>query len=132
MKLADLYQALVIQAHTTGQDAARTLPKGARVAVRVRGRQTVTFSRLTAPLGEMELTTFITHCAIPSAARRIPPELGKQGHTTLPSGLTRYYVAYTWLHIQEPEQQAFILPNAPQPRMMSDDLFPEPYEERTQ
>lgn len=90
--LTRMYRELVAEAQ--GATAGRTLRNGARMAVRVRdGVQTVTFSRRDQPLGDVELDTFIRHCAIPVGAARIPAE--GQGQID-DGGRPRHYVAFRW------------------------------------
>lgn len=120
-KLTALYQQLVSDAtHLPNQDHPKTLPNGARIAVRIRdGLHTVTFSRPDVVLGDVELKTFQTHCRIPSHARRIPTE----GQGAKADGLrVRHYVAFQWP--VEPEVQAALV-LGPAARNDGDELFPD-------
>lgn len=119
--LSAIYAKLVKDAQALPKcDHATTLRNGARIALRLRNNvQTVTFSRSDVEVGEIELTTFQKHCAIPAHARRIP-ESG-QGERNEDVRLRRY-VAYRWT--VEPEVQA-ALTLTPGARNSGDGLFPE-------
>ena len=107
-KLSAIYAELVEHARKLKSDQAHTLRNGARIAVGFRYNaeiQAVTFSRVNAPVGDIELETFRKHCSIPATAERIPPA----GQTTieLENDRVRYSVSYKWMI--EPEQQLDLL-----------------------
>jgi hypothetical protein len=98
MSLAGIYIDLWRTAQETGQDAARDLHGGARLAVRVQGDvTTLTIARKTKRVGDVELKTFVRDCGVPEHAIRFPLE--GQGTREVESVLY-YYVAYRW---REPE-----------------------------
>jgi len=119
-KLSARYQQLVADTKALKRDQFHNLMNGARIAVRIRDNvQTVTFSRGDVELGAIELGTFVTHCRIPTHARRIPAT----GQGLVPNEVrARYYVAFQWP--VAPEQQAALV-LGPAARNDGDELFPE-------
>jgi len=95
MSLAGIYLDLWRTAQETGNDAARELHGGARLAVRVVGDvTTLTISRKTKRVGDTELKTFVRDCGVPSDAIRFPQE--GQNPREAVDGTTWWYVAYRW------------------------------------
>ena len=92
--LKAIYQDMLKKAQALKEDQYHQLARGARIALRLRdGIQTVTFSRMDCGVGQVELGTFVSHCAIPPQAKRIPPE----GQGSRKEGVrVRHYVAYQW------------------------------------
>jgi len=120
-KLSAIYHELVKDAkHLPSQDHPRTLPNGARIAVRIRdGLHTITFSRPDVQLGDTEIDTFVEHCRVPSHARRIP----STGQGLVPNEVrARYYVAFQWPVEPEVQTALTLLPGA---RNVGDELFPD-------
>jgi len=90
MSLSGIYLDLWRTAQETGQDAARDLNGGARLAVRVAGDvTTLTISRRAKHVGAVELRTFVRDCGVPSDAARYPADgQGQHGES--------WYVAFRW------------------------------------
>lgn len=94
MSLSGIYLDLWRTAQETGEDAARELHGGAKLAVRVQNDvTTLTIARKQKPVGDVELKTFKQHCGVPETATRFPLE-GQ--NTREADGATWWYVAYRW------------------------------------
>jgi hypothetical protein len=74
-KLSRLYEQLYQQALRRPLTQRAPLPGGARLAITITGCDVVvSFARHGKPLGDREIITFRSHCAIPEHAQRIPDE----------------------------------------------------------
>jgi hypothetical protein len=74
-KITTLYGHLLHQARATGRDQHAELLKGARLSVRIAdGQITLTIARKGKRVGDVEMTTFRTHCGVPDGAIRWPAE----------------------------------------------------------
>jgi hypothetical protein len=74
-KLSRLYEQLYQQALRLPGTQRLTLPNKARMAITIAGCDViVSFARHGKPLGDREIITFRSHCAIPEHAQRIPDE----------------------------------------------------------
>jgi hypothetical protein len=74
-KLSRLYEQLYRQALRLPGTQRLTLPNKARMAITITGCDViVSFARHGKPLGDREIITFRSHCAIPEHAQRIPDE----------------------------------------------------------
>jgi hypothetical protein len=94
MSLSGIYLDLWRTAQESGQDAFRELHGGARLAVRVTGDvTTLTISRHTKRVGDVELRTFLRDCGVPERAVRFPQE----GQTPRErDGETWWCITYRW------------------------------------
>lgn len=73
MSLSGVYIDLWRSAQETGADQARELRGGARLGVRVLGDiTTLTISRKSKRIGDVELRTFVRDCGVPATAIRFP------------------------------------------------------------
>jgi len=94
MSLADIYTELHRNAARTGQDRAMELKGGARLAVRVQsGVVTLTISRKSKRLGDVEIVTFRRDCGVPADAIRFP--LDEQGQRTV-DNVTWHFISFRW------------------------------------
>jgi hypothetical protein len=92
--LREIARDLLTQARESGQDCARTLSHGARLAYRVRdGLIWLSLARKGALLGLSEIETFKAQCGVPPNARRIPAE-GQRAQEL--HGETWHQVVFCW------------------------------------
>lgn len=94
MSLSGIYIDLWRTAQESGQDAARELRGGARIAVRVQADvTTLTISRKGKPIGAVELKTFLRDCGVPDDAIRFPLEGQRQ---VARDGAAWHSVSFRW------------------------------------
>jgi hypothetical protein len=102
MSLSGIFIDLWRTAQETGQDAARELNGGARLAVRVLGDvTTLTISRKQKPVGAVELRTFLHDCGVPESAVRFPQE-GQNVRER--EGSQWHSISYRWRNESETSQ----------------------------
>jgi hypothetical protein len=108
-RITTLYSHLLQQARATGRDQHAELMKGARLSVRARANEiTLTIARKGKRVGDVEMTTFRTHCGVPDSAIRWP----EQGQDLAErEGVGWWRVAFKWLET----------PAAREPNPMHDD-----------
>lgn len=94
MSLSSVYQELHRRAKETGEDRATTLRGGARLAVRVQDTVvTLTISRKSKRLGDVEIVTFKRDCNVPESAIRFPLE-GQNTRTV--EDVVWHSISYRW------------------------------------
>jgi len=94
MSLSSMYTELHRRARETGEDRSLDLRGGARLAVRVKGGiVTLTVSRKSKKLGDVELETFKRDCGVPRDAVRFPLE-GQ--NTRERDGELWHSISYRW------------------------------------